>query len=232
MHDAQGCSVLSRCAESPAPEHFGYRSGSENAWKAGHCFAVNHQRSQIALLFFNKKVNDVVDFSQGNSAVSDKLRQVDKDPANAKGLAKGGTAFRDAILQGVQLLDHPGSSDALYLLTDAQDNASTHSASDVNHSLAFTSVRLFAVLLQDERTLTVPGEWSPGPDQLSEIARKSGGEILSAASWHAGSITLSANSEAKVKTQETLTRLYQTILQDSLLEIEPPFRSRKMSGGN
>lgn len=40
--------------------------------------------------------------------------------------------------------------------------------------------------------------------------------------WHSGGIALSANTDAKVKTQETLARLYQTILQDNLLEIELP----------
>jgi hypothetical protein len=195
---------------------------------ARHFFAVNHQKSQIALLFFNDQVNDLIDFSQGNSAVADKLQQIDKDPSYLKKLAKGKTALRDAILLGLQLLDHPSSADALYVLTDAGDNASTHSASDLIQRLSLTSVRLFAIVIQDQQFPhnRVPEELS-GPGELSDIAKKSGGEILSAAAWHAGSIALSANSEAKVKTQETLARLYQTILQDSLLEIELPFPPAK-----
>ena len=49
------------------------------------------------------------------------------------------------------------------------------------------------------------------PDELSEMASKSGGEILTAAAWHGKQIALSADSEAKLKSQETLARLYQTI---------------------
>lgn len=111
------------------------------------------------------------------------------------------------------MIGPPSSSDALYLLTDAQGNASTHSASDVNHSLAFTSVRLFAALLQDERTLTVSWRVVPG----------SGSTFRDGQKLRRRNPQRRANSEAKVKTQETLTRLYQTILQDSLLEIELPF---------
>jgi Mg-chelatase subunit ChlD len=149
---------------------------------ARHFVAVNQQKSQIALLLFNDQVNDVIDFSQGNSAVADMLQQIDKDPSYVKKFAKGRTALRDAILQAVQLLGYPSSADALYILTDGGDNASTHSTVDVNQRLAVTSVRLFAVVIQDQQFPhgRAPEELS-GPGELSEIARKSGGDILSAA---------------------------------------------------
>src|SRR6266436_1172143 len=44
-----------------------------------HFFEMNRQRSQIALLFFNDKVNEVIDFSERNSAVADKLWQLGED---------------------------------------------------------------------------------------------------------------------------------------------------------
>ena len=191
---------------------------------ARHFFEMNHQRSQIALLFFNDKVNEVIDFSEGNSAVAHKLQQVGEDRDYLKNHLKGRTALRDAILQGVQLLDHPTSADAVYLLTDGGDNASAHSASDLLRRLAVTAVRVFAVLLYRSagyRTRT-PEEIS-GPEELSEVALKSGGEILTAAEWQGKSVALSANAEAKVRSEEMLNRLYLTILQDKLLEIELPF---------
>ena len=215
-------------------------SGSMNStaaeaplWKlelalARHFFEVNHQKSKIALLFFNDRVTDVIDFSQENSAVGGKLQQITKDSDYLKKKVKGKTALRDAILQGVQLLEHPSSADALYVLTDAGDNASTHSIADVSRRLAVTPVRLFAIVLQQRggyRT-RAPEELS-GPDELSQIARKSGGEILSAAEPQGDSVALSANPEGKLKPQEVLSRLYQTILQDRLLEIELPSPIKK-----
>jgi len=190
---------------------------------ARHLFEVNRQRLQMALLFFNTQVNDAVEFAKGNVAVGDKLKQI-WTREFAKTHIKGRTALRDAILHGIQLLDHPTSADAIYVLTDGGDNASHQSASELERRLAVTSVRLFAVLLVREQGF---GHQTPeeenGPGELAEIAQNSGGEILTAAAWHGGSVALSANAEAKVKSDETLNRLYQVILGDNLLEVELPF---------
>jgi hypothetical protein len=190
---------------------------------ARHFFEVNRQRSQIALLLFNNHVTEAIDFAQGNSAVGDKLQQISSDHNYAKTNVKGRTALRDSILAGLQLLGHPSSADALYVLTDGGDNASERSAVEVTQRLAVTSVRLFAVLLRQEGGYHNRPPDESDPDELSKMARKSGGEILSAAAWHGKQMALSADSEAKLKSQETLTRLYQTILGDKLLEIELPF---------
>jgi Mg-chelatase subunit ChlD len=191
---------------------------------AQHFFEVNRQRSQIALLIFNKHITETVDFAQGNAAVGDKLKQISSDRYYPKTNVKGTTALYDTMLAGLDLLAHPSSADALYVLTDAGDNASKHSPADVTQRLAVTRVRLFAVLLHKDigyRNRT-PEEVS-GPEELDNIARKSGGEILSAADWHGKQIALSADPKAEWKSQETLARLYQTILADQLLEIELPF---------
>jgi Mg-chelatase subunit ChlD len=189
---------------------------------AAHFFEVNHQRSQIALLIFNSHVTEVVDFNQGTSAVGDKLQQIFGDHNYAKTNVKGKTALRDAIVRGLELLEHPTSADALYVLTDGGDNTSEHNAADVRQRLAVTSVRLFAVLLhQQDGYHRAPDE--SDPDELSDMARKSGGEILSAAAWHGKQLALSADAEGKLKSRETLARLYQTIFGNQLLEIELPF---------
>ena len=195
---------------------------------AWHFFEMNRQRSQIALLLFSDKVNEVIDFSERNSAVADKLRHGSEDHDYLKKHLKGKTALRDAVLQGVQLLDHATSADAVYVLTDGGDNASAHSTSDLLRRLAATPVRIFAVLLHQgggDRN-RAPEEIS-GPEEFSEVALKSGGQILTAAQWHLGKIALSADTEGKLKTEETLSRLYQSIIQDSLLEIELPFPIEK-----
>jgi Mg-chelatase subunit ChlD len=191
---------------------------------ARHFFEANRQRSQIALLIFNNDVTEAVDFTQGNSAVGDKLQHIFGDHNYVKTNVKGKTALRDAILAGLHFLEHPSSADALYILTDGDDNASKHSASDLRQRLIVTSVRLFAVLLHKEGGYRNPTpEELSGPVGLSEIAGRSGGEILSEASWHGKQVVLSADTDPKLKPQETVARLYQTILGDQLLEIELPF---------
>lgn len=191
---------------------------------AWHFFEANRQRAKIAMLLFGDEVHDVIDFAQGNAAVGEKLRQVTEDGEYVKTQIKGKTALRDAIFQGIQLLDHPSSADAVYVLTDGGDNASHQSASELDRRLAVTSVRLFAVLLYQKlgNQGRTPEEVS-GPRKLAEITQKSGGEVLTAAQWHGKNVALSANAESKVKSEETLYRLYQAIVQNSLLEVELPF---------
>jgi hypothetical protein len=190
---------------------------------ARHFFDVNRQGSQIALVIFNRDIIESIDFVEGNSAVGDKLQQISSDHTYATTKIKGRTALRDAILVGLQLLRHPTSADALYVLTDGGDNASKHSAGEVTQRLAITHVRLFAVLLRREFDNGIRAPDESDPDELSKIAGKSGGEILSAAAWHGTQMALSADSGAKLKSHETLVRLYQTILGNGLLEIELPF---------
>ena len=121
------------------------------------------------------------------------------------------------------MLNRPNSADAVYVLTDGGDNLSRESPSELNRRLAVSSVRVFAVLLYQRLGYRnrIAEELS-GPAELAEITQKSGGEILTAAEWQGNHIALSANAEARVKSEETLRRLYQAIVQDSLLEVELP----------
>lgn len=191
---------------------------------ARHFFDVNGQRARLAMLVFNDQVTDEIDFSQGNSVVGEKLRQIAEDRDFLKTHIKGKTALRDAIFQAISLLDHPTSADAVYVLTDGGDNASHNSTDELDRRLAVSSVRVFAVLLsRDFPYRHRTPEEEIGPQDLSEIAHKSGGEILTAAEWRAKHVALSANADARVKSAEMLSRLYQTIFQDKLLEVQLPF---------
>ncbi|HKV26627.1 MAG TPA: vWA domain-containing protein [Candidatus Acidoferrum sp.] len=190
---------------------------------ATHFFQENRERAQIAILFFNSQVTDEVHFAQGNPAVGEKLQQVAQDPHYERSHIRGKTALRDAIFQATLLLDHPTSADAIYVLTDGGDNASHESAAELDRRLAVTSVRVFAVLLYRgppyrDRT----PEEETGPRDLADMAHKTGGEILTAAEWRGKRVALSANADARVNSEEMLNRLYKTIFQDQLLEIELP----------
>jgi hypothetical protein len=178
---------------------------------------------------FSKRANEVVDFSQGNSAVNDRLQQASKSHGYLGKNLKGPRTVYEAIIWGLQMLESPSSADAIYVLTDGGDyTEATHGASEVTQPLLATGVRLFAVLLQGEsNSMRKTAEEVLGPEQLSQIARKSGGAIFSTAEWHGDRVSLSANPEGKATAQETLMRLYQPILQDSVLEIELSFPVEK-----
>lgn len=191
---------------------------------ARHFFDVNVQRAQLAMLVFNDQVTEQIDFSRGNSVVGETLQQIAENRDFVKTHIKGKTALRDTILQAIAMLGHPSSADAVYVLTDGGDNASHNSTGELNRRLAVSSVRVFAVLLYRDRSYRnrTPEE-EMGPQDLSEITHKSGGEILTAAEWRGKQVALSANADARVKSAEMLSRLYQTIFQDRLLTVELPF---------
>ena len=94
---------------------------------ARHFFEMNRERFPIALLIFNEHGNDVVDFVKGNSVVGEKLSRIAEDRGYIKSRVNGRTALRDAILLKIQLLNHPSSADAVYVLTDGGDNLSRQS---------------------------------------------------------------------------------------------------------
>jgi len=187
---------------------------------ARHFLDQNHGRAQIALLIFNKHTNEVVNFAQGGAAVNDALKEAAKGYDYLRTNGRG-TTLQDAVLQGIQLFDRPTSADALYVLTDAVvSNGSPSVTNDADQQLVSTGVRLFAVLFQREigyRNKT--SEEVLGPEALSEMARKSGGGILTVAELHDNRLSLSVNSEGKATTAETLAHLYQGVLEDSVLEL-------------
>lgn len=88
-------------------------------------------------------------------------------------------------------------------------------------------MRIRSVFYSSTGTRNRTSEEISGPEKLIEMSRKSGGEILTAAEWHGDKVALSANMDAKAKSEETLPRLYHTILDDRLLEIELPFPNAK-----
>lgn len=196
-------------------------------WKftlAGHFFAENRQRAQFALVIFSSHTNVVVDFAQGNAAVEDLLQKASKglDPPTKDPDKE--TDLEDAVLRGLNLLDQPTSADAIYVVAEALDFKSPHDVREVVRRLADAEVRLFAMLFYPEPGFVNNPNFVVMPaEELSEIARKSGGAILSKAELHDDRLVLTAKIDGNVTNEETLTHLYQAITKTSVLEVELPF---------
>src|SRR5262249_34034444 len=160
-----------------------------------------------------------------NTAFESALRTI-SDRSYWKAAVKGRTALRDAILQAIQLIEHPTSADAVLVLTDGDgDNASKHKNSALIQSLDASSVRVFSLLASPDQLgyrNRTPEELE-GASDFSVLARNSGGEILSSAQLEGEKVILKRSFDAKITTtEEALQRLYQTILHNDLLEIELP----------
>lgn len=97
----------------------------------------------IALVTFSSLVQDRFDFHEGRAAIT---KWLNEHPDGPPRLNRMRTALFDAMLQALQLLHPFQPGDAIYAITDGQENASRTSASHVRSQLLSSDVRLFALL--------------------------------------------------------------------------------------
>jgi len=138
---------------------------------ASHFVEIRPRKTTFALLVFNDKVIDQIDFSQGPETVVEKLRQIGADSNYQKVHVKGRTALWDTLLVGLGLLHEPTSADSVYLISDGGEDASRATSTDVRRRLAASSSRVFVSLMisstgNHNRT---PEELN-GPEEMSKIA--------------------------------------------------------------
>jgi hypothetical protein len=87
------------------------------------------------------------------------------------------TALWDAILDSLKMFDHPHLGDAIYVITDGGDNASSASLKRVAQTLEDAGVRLFAfVFVKDSGG--VSREEVLGPEDVMQIVEETGGTIV------------------------------------------------------
>jgi VWA domain containing CoxE-like protein len=135
---------------------------------------------QMALLIFGTKIQEKVDFTAGQRAVAERLRQIRSGAKNATKSIEGRTALYDALLAGVQLLGSSASSaDVLYFISDGADNASQTRVGELSRELTSRGVRLFAAdvftpIAYRNRT---PEEIN-GPRQLDDLIKQTGGDMI------------------------------------------------------
>ncbi len=191
---------------------------------ASHLVEIRPRETTFALLIFNDKVIDQIDFSQGPEAVVEKLRQIGADSNYQKAHVKGRTALWDTVLVGLGLLHDPTSADAVYLITDGGEDASRATSTDVRRRLAPSSSRVFVSLMVSSagnRNRT-PKELN-GPEEMSKIAHATGGAIFGpVAQGSAGPVLLLADSNQNLTISTGLRNFYQTMLGGYRMEIELP----------
>jgi hypothetical protein len=194
-------------------------------WQMGmalHFFAENRKSVQIASVIFGAGTHEIAPFSLRNTVAEASLREAARGYQYMKKNPDSQMTLKQAVLEGLELLDHASSADSLYVLTSAENyDALTHDAPTMIHELSERNVRLFAILLQKDISVRQRVYQEVlGPQAVTEIAQKSGGAVLAAAEWQDNRVVLATYAEEKATAQETLKKLYQAILRDSLIEIE------------
>jgi von Willebrand factor type A domain len=124
---------------------------------------------QLALVTFSSHVHDVFDFKQGRSSLGDWLKRGSSQRRDIKGT----TALFDAVAAAAKMLEPARSGDAIYAITDAGDNSSHATRSDIENLLLRSGVRLFLFLFSEPSPLTEEGMTS-----AVALARETGGFVF------------------------------------------------------
>jgi VWFA-related protein len=178
----------------------------------------NLPNTELALLIFGTSIYEQIGFSEGHTLIARRLRQLTKDSKDATKFVHGKTALYDSLLAGLQLLGTTTSADIIYVISDGGDNASRAHVDELTRRLTASGVRLFVSLVVSEagQRSRTPEEVQ-GPTDLSELVRKTGGEIIEP-------FGLRAYVDAKVMEQVSaaLNNFHHNMLHASLLEVELP----------
>jgi len=150
------------------------QGASGELWKASLLTAeglaeLNPPNTSLALYIFGEKANERIGFSEGNSRLLNRLRQIENDPTYLKTHVYGMTPLRDAIAQGVRLFGSAKTQNAIFAITDGGDNVSRVKEGELVRTLLAQEVRLYICLMGDERTLV--GD----PDAVPRMADPTGG---------------------------------------------------------
>ena len=108
--------------------------------------AEGHAR--LALLIFNDKVVEQIGFDRGNSAVEERLKDLQNNGEFAKTSVHGGSAINDAIASAIVLLVDPTTADSIYVVSDGHDNKSHTDQWDIKQKLSASGIRVFADVLR------------------------------------------------------------------------------------
>jgi hypothetical protein len=132
---------------------------------------TNLENTTMALVLFDDKVRESLDFSTPQGKIAERIVQV-----GAAG-PKSRTAIYDSIFYALQLLERPSSADSLYIATDGVDTASHTKFSDVASRISSSGVRLYVSFVSAELGYRNREPWEyVGPDNLTELVRMTGGE--------------------------------------------------------
>lgn len=135
---------------------------------AGEIVSFASAENSVALIAFTKEVVARVDFAQGKEPAMEKLAALrEKRKAVAGKKPPIQTAIYDAILEALLLFGNAQPGDAIFVVTDGEDNASRAKASAVKSALLDRNVRLYLCLFDN-----VPADIRPfmkDPPQVGEL---------------------------------------------------------------
>jgi|SRR5712691_3334506 len=162
--------------------------------------------------------------------LSSELTEREKSPDS---LVRGKTAVRDAIEYVLDQISNAAPGDAIYVITDGEDNRSQIKTAQLENRLQRAGVRLHVFLLRD---FLWTGDPFPDSDDIMTLARATGGAVIelhprihrSVSSGTTENFTLSPERQQIVS--DDLTLLYRQTANPYLLDMELPAVLKRSRG--
>ena len=215
MLDASG----SQGKDSAAPDLWGL------GLKLASDLGARLEDTDLALVIFNEKIVEKLDFGSGRQKIAARLQQIAADPQYEKANVKGRTAIWDAAVVALDLLGSDGNG-AIYAITDGVDNASKIKQSELRRRLVSGDTRFFSSLIMaplGNRGRTP--EEIEGPEGIWQMAAETGGAVFGPLLETTQGLAFgsgSGNSDGKTSIGTALARFYLSLLNGYRIEIELP----------
>lgn len=197
------------------------------AWRVGLALASNFAEAKLenidlALIIFNEKIREKMDFGTGREKIAERLRQIGSDPNYEKKNVKGRTALRDAAVAALELLGQRKQTGAIYAITDGEDTASVIKEKELRHRLVERGVRFFAsVVTSSSGNYNRTAEELQGPDVIPEFAHSNGGAVLGpVVQAESGIVVPGLDATRNLKIVDALSNFYRTMQNGYRIEIE------------
>ena len=201
---------------------------------ASHIVRSDLKDTSFAFLLFSDHIQEQIDFSHSSVEIARRLEEIGATPSFAKKYVRGRTALRDVLLFAVNMFGGSDSSVAVYLISDGGDNASRSKPKEVLHAVLRSGVRLYFVVLEPEgppigSRMALPEEIL-GPNDVRDMVRASGGLTFGPfAPLRFGKPNYQLSGEERQILGSELSRLYQAMLSNDLMDIELPHSVEKWS---
>jgi hypothetical protein len=131
--------------------------------------------AHLALVIFAIDVLETLDFNHSPDDILKRIQQLG-DAGKLVPKGKQGTALLDSLLRALTLFGGQAAGDAVYVISDGEDDVSKAGSDKVEHALIAQGVRFYAFFLQD-RFFDPKLAEQPEP-MLTHLAEVTGGRVV------------------------------------------------------
>jgi hypothetical protein len=198
---------------------------------ASHIVEAKLEHTELALIIFNERIIEVLDFDSGQAKLAERLRKIGSDPNYKKLNVKGKTALWDAADEALGRLGRSNATREIYAITDGGDNASRTKEKELHHRLAESRTRMFATILQApiQNRARTPEELE-GPQALQEMVTQSGGVVFGPVLQTRNGVFFGGLDRTReLKLTDALANFYRSMQSGFRVEIEIPQPSNRWS---